>query len=796
MNDPEVFQRLSQEKDAARREAMLLELCDSDEQREEMRRLLAADAQESQFFEDPVLARQERLGNTETELVRGNMHGISIGSQIGPYKLLQEIGEGGMGLVYMAEQQTPVKRRVALKVIKPGMDSRQVIARFEAERQALAMMDHPNIAKVLDAGTTEGGYPYFVMELVNGSPVTEYCDHETLSTRQRLELFISVCRAVQHAHQKGVIHRDLKPNNILVSEYDGVPVPKVIDFGVAKATGLQLTEKTVFTEFGQIIGTVEYMSPEQARRNQLDVDTRSDIYSLGIVLFQLLTGETPFGSDRFRKAALDEIIRIVHEEEPPLPSVKIGSSQSLEQIAKFRCTEPSRLSRLVRGDLDWIVAKTLEKDRNRRYPSAGELADDVMRHLNSEAVSASPQSSADRLLRWAGKKRRHLAAALLGFIGLMMLVDFLGNKQDQLDVRNSRIEQGIELAQLAFANAQKAPIGQEHEWQIASLHCNRVREAISDGVISGDVRQKAEKFFREFDSQNSKRQIAIQIEETLLHGASQTKSLEAWQVLSERMKAFFLQYEFDLDNQEPMELANRIREHEYSDLWADLLELWIGAKGHMASIGGPAISPESIKPWAEALYAADEDELRTAIRKFLYSQPRDLLRLKEVVAKSNLDEASPRTLSWLATCYVATSPEQQDVPKMKQLFELALSMFPQDVMLNFDYAITLESVGQHQEAAQAFSRCVALRGDVAGFWQGLARNRTKLGDEEGASSALLRADAVVQSQTVRLPREVSEQSPGPIELNPGGHSYSAINLVLQILGAAIVGALLALTTKR
>ena len=262
------------------------------------------------------------------------------GAVIGPYKLLQQIGEGGMGTVYMAEQTEPVRRRVALKIIKPGMDSRQVIARFEAERQALAMMDHQNIARVLDAGTTESGRPYFVMELVHGVPITQFCDENHLTPRQRLELFVPVCQAIQHAHQKGIIHRDVKPSNVLVTMYDDKPVPKVIDFGVAKAIEQRLTEKTMFTQFGAFVGTFEYMSPEQAQMNAFGVDTRSDIYSLGVLLYELLTGTTPLGRERLRKAAVDELVRLIKEEEALRPSVRLSSSNNLPKIAAARSTDP------------------------------------------------------------------------------------------------------------------------------------------------------------------------------------------------------------------------------------------------------------------------------------------------------------------------------------------------------------------------------------------------------------------------------------------------------------------------
>jgi eukaryotic-like serine/threonine-protein kinase len=329
----------------------------------------------------------------------------------GRYKLLEQIGEGGMGTVWVAEQSEPVRRRVAVKLIKPGMDSRQVVSRFRAEQQALALMDHPNIAKVFDGGMTDAGRPFFVMELVKGVPITEYCDSVRLPIQERLKLFIAVCQAVQHAHQKGVIHRDLKPSNILVCLYAGQPVPKVIDFGLAKAISQPLTEHTLYTAHGLMVGTPLYMSPEQAEFNNLDVDTRTDIYSLGVILYELLTGSTPLEKRQFKDAAIQEILRLIKEVEPPKPSTKLSSSASLPNIAAQRNLEPAQLSRLIRGDLDWIVMKALEKDRSRRYETANGLARDIERHLHDEPVEASPPSASYRLRKLAHKHRALLTTS-------------------------------------------------------------------------------------------------------------------------------------------------------------------------------------------------------------------------------------------------------------------------------------------------------------------------------------------------------------------------------------------------
>jgi serine/threonine protein kinase/tetratricopeptide (TPR) repeat protein len=378
--------------------------------RAQVERLLAVHPQAGDFLQKPAPA----LAPTGDEVPLQERPGTCIGS----YKLLQQIGEGGMGTVFMAEQTQPVQRKVALKIIKPGMDSAQVIARFEAERQALALMDHQNIARVLDAGTTEGGRPYFVMELVHGVPITQFCDERKLTPRQRLELFVPVCQAIQHAHQKGIIHRDIKPSNVLVTMYDDKPVPKVIDFGVAKAIEQRLTEKTLFTQFGALVGTFEYMSPEQAELNAFGVDTRSDIYSLGVLLYELLTGTTPLERQRLRQAALAEVVRLIKEEESPRPSRRLSSSNNLAKIAAARGTAAAQLSGLVRGDIDWIVMKCLEKDRTRRYETASGLTRDIERHLADEPVEACPPSTAYRLRKYIRRNKGRVIAATLVLLAL------------------------------------------------------------------------------------------------------------------------------------------------------------------------------------------------------------------------------------------------------------------------------------------------------------------------------------------------------------------------------------------
>ena len=432
--------------------------------RQRLEVLLAANEQS-----EGVLAELTPAAGATMKLELADAPDETIGQKIGRYKILEKIGEGGCGVVYVAEQTEPVQRRVALKVIKLGMDTKAVVARFEAERQALAMMDHPNIAKVLDAGTTETGRPYFIMELVRGIRITDYCDQNNLSTRERLDLFIKICQAIQHAHQKGIIHRDVKPSNILVTLHDGVPVPKVIDFGIAKATEGRLTDMTVYTQLHQFIGTPAYMSPEQAEMSGLDIDTRSDIYSLGVLLYELLTGRTPFDAQELMSLGIDAMRKTIREKEPVRPSTKLATlkGEELTTTAKRRSIESSRLANLLRGDLDWIVMKCLEKDRTRRYETANGLAFDLKRHLNNETVLARPPSSAYRFQRLV--RRNKLTFAAIGGVTCVLILGILATTWQAIRATHAKEEALAAQAsekiqrQQAIANEKEAVAAQKAE---------------------------------------------------------------------------------------------------------------------------------------------------------------------------------------------------------------------------------------------------------------------------------------------------------------------------------------------
>jgi serine/threonine protein kinase len=495
--------------------------------------LLAAQVDADRFFDESLSAV-----NARADISRSCADALSAagdsnlnysaeeqpGSHIAHYKLLEKIGEGGFGIVYMAEQEEPVRRRVALKIIKLGMDTRNVIARFEAERQALAIMDHPNIARVFEAGATATGRPYFVMELVRGIKITDYCDQNHFDTLQRLDLFIQVCHAIQHAHQKGIIHRDIKPSNILVTFQDGAPVPKVIDFGVAKATETRLTDKTLFTAYAQIIGTPAYMSPEQAEMSTLDIDTRSDIYSLGVLLYELLTGKTPFDGRELLQSGLDEMRRTLREREPQRPSNKLHTLQraELSTTAQFRQAEPPNLISLLRGDLDWIVMKALEKDRRRRYATANGLAFDIQRYLNNEPVLARPPS---RLYRFQKLVRRNkVVFAAVTMVALILVIGlavstwlFLKERDARRRAVAAELQQARLRAEAEQARANETELRQQAE----------VREKIAQAAFL--VSQER---FDEADELLDK----LSLTRPTLDGAAVFRSVGEWHALQGRWK--------------------------------------------------------------------------------------------------------------------------------------------------------------------------------------------------------------------------------------------------------------------
>ncbi len=465
----------------AERPVYLNEACGSDaDLRAAVDRLLAAHADPASVFKPMI----ETVGHmTEGSLDETTVYKSrpEVGTVLaGRYILLEPIGVGGMGTVWMARQTEPVKRLVAVKLIKPGMDSKVVLARFEAERQALALMDHPNIARVLDGGLTEDGRPFFVMDLVKGVPITEYCDARKLTPRERLELFVPVCHAIQHAHQKGIIHRDIKPSNVLVAMYDDRPVPKVIDFGVAKATGQSLTEQTLYTGFGMVVGTPQYMSPEQATFNNMDVDTRSDLYSLGVLLYELLAGAPPFTKNDLKKVGLMEMLRVVREEEPPRPSTRLSTADTLPSIAANRATDPKKLTGMLRNELDWIVMKALEKDRTRRYETANGFAADVLRYLSGEPVRAVPPSTSYRLRKFVRKNRGPVLA--MGVILMLLIGGVAANRWEA--VRAIRAE-GVarEAEEIASERANREQIAKQQAQEAQAQAVRRLSQIRKGNAI-------------------------------------------------------------------------------------------------------------------------------------------------------------------------------------------------------------------------------------------------------------------------------------------------------------------------
>jgi serine/threonine protein kinase/tetratricopeptide (TPR) repeat protein len=658
---------------------------------------------------------------------------------IGPYKLLEQIGEGGFGVVFMAEQERPVSRRVALKVIKPGMDTRQVIARFEAERQALALMDHPNIAKVLDAGTTgEGardwglgtreeskvastpapspqplaphiGRPYFVMELVRGIPITQFCDENCLSVPERLELFISVCHAVQHAHQKGIIHRDLKPTNVLVTLHDGKPVAKVIDFGVAKATGQRLTDRTLFTAFAQMIGTPLYMSPEQAEMSGLDVDTRSDIYSLGVLLYELLTGTTPFDKARLHEAAYDEIRRIIRHEEPPKPSTRISTlGQAAATTSTQRKSEPAKLRRLLRGDLDWIVMKCLDKDRNCRYETANGLARDIERYLTDEPVIARPPSTVYRFRKFARRQKTGLVLATVLTLALLVVLGVVAgsigwavrdraSRLAAIEVEvNSALKEATRLqAQRKYAEALSAALR---------------AEALLSGGSSQELQKRAGNLRKDL-------QMVLRLESIPLEGSRSTSEGEFdYAKEDEAYAEAFRQFGVDARVLGAQEIADRTSATTIRLELASELDNWALTRWSMRPEGD-----EIAKKLVAAARLADPDELRNRIRDA--QETRDANVLSDL-----LTTESDRVLQWptsrlLFAALFQLDPEQLQSEQLMTLTRRLHRDRPDDFWNNYTlaslYAVT--EPPQYEDAARFYTVALALQPENAAAQNDFAR---------------------------------------------------------------------------
>jgi tetratricopeptide (TPR) repeat protein/serine/threonine protein kinase len=698
MQEQSIFIEALEREDPTERAAFLDRACGGDtELRRRIEKLLLRHAQDGSFLESPTPSFMATIEQPPRE---------GSGTVIGPYKLLQPIGEGGMGAVFMAEQTQPVQRKVALKLIKPGMDSRQVVARFEAERQALALMDHPNIAKVFDGGATESGRPYFVMELVKGVPITTYCDEHRLTPRQRLELFVPVCEAVQHAHQKGVIHRDLKPSNVLAALYDGKPIPKVIDFGVAKAAGQPLTDKTLFTGFGAVVGTLEYMSPEQAELNQLDIDTRSDIYSLGVLLYELLTGTTPLERKRLKDTGLLEALRLIREEEPPRPSARLSTTAELPAVAASRGLEPRKLSGVVRGELDWIVMKALEKDRNRRYESANGFAQDIRRYLADEPVQACPPSAWYRL--WKFVRRNRMALAVTGLIVFFIAVVVGGGGwalRDRAAREETAAQERRDRAQRLTARVEQmlddvGRLEREQKWAEARAAADRAEAALEGGEADAAVRQRLA---------DARRELAFVAALDRIRQERSVTTVKGWFDHAGAARHYalaFRDYGVDVEALPAEEAVARLRgKAALAAPVAAALDDWAGTR-QASGEGQP-----SWEPLVAVARGLDPDVLRDRVRAAWGQEvtpglQADLRRLAESI---DVKAQSPATLIALA-----------DTLERTQLADAALRIlregqyaYPTDFWLNLVLGKALLDRKDCAGALRYFTAAVSLRPDSA-----------------------------------------------------------------------------------
>jgi len=642
------------------------------------------------------------------------------GTVIGPYKLLEQIGEGGFGVVFMAEQQAPIRRKVALKVLKPGMDTRQVIARFEVERQALALMDHPNIAHVFDGGETASGRPYFVMELVRGIPITDFCDQNHLPVRARLELFIGVCQAVQHAHQKGIIHRDIKPNNVMVTMHDDKRVVKVIDFGVAKATGQQLTDKTLFTNFAQLIGTPLYMSPEQAQLSGLDIDTRTDIFALGVLLYELLTGTTPFDKQRFKEAAYDEIRRIIREEEPPKPSTRISTlGQAATTVSTQRKSDPRRLSQLFRGELDWIVMKCLEKNRDRRYETANGLVADVQHYLNDEPVQACPPSAGYRFRKFLRRNERALtttsAVVLTALIALGSIAGSVGWGMRDRAARRVLMQHEVTRALEEAENSLK------HDKLSEALAAVKRAEVLLAGGGGSDESDKVRRWRADLDLATELQDAAMQSLQVNV-GASRFNE----ELAIPNYEAVFRACGIDRESMTPEQAAQWIgrRPPQIHLIVLIAVDNWIDLVSRFAKQG--AESHQQLA-WLKGLVrAADSDPWRTRMR--LAVERSDYQLLAKLADSPEVIEQAPYTLERLGRLLVDSGKRDSGIAVLRRAQQIHPGNFRINALLGF----LLLTTPQRADAVRFCAIAVALLPDNAGAHLNLGKALHEQGSLEQA----------------------------------------------------------------